>query len=539
MSKESFFRHAAVYGLANLLVQAGSFILVPIYTRCLTPADYGVLEVVSRLAETVGTCLLFGGFRQALLTFYQQAGQDAERRRIISSTLALFGCTCLGGVLVLGLAGPLSGWLSTVVRDGTPAVSAGLVRLAILGILLEPLTQIPLTLIQARLESATYVALTVSQFVVRVTLLIVVVRLLNGGVAGALAATALTAACYGVGLSARELARSAAWPDGAQVRALLRFALPLMPGGLCFFLLHHGDRFFLLRYCPADEVGTYALGYKLALGVGMFSLNPLYMVWSAHMYEVARSPDAPQVFGRAFTRILAVYLFACLGVCLFEDEVVAVLGGAPYARAAQVVAPVLLACFCQAAASLMDAGLYVRRRTGLKLGITLSATAVMLLLYALLIPRYGGMGAAVATLGGFAFLAACTWWTTQRVFPVRYEWPRLVSLLCLAFALWLAARALPPGPWAVPAKAGLWLLGPVLVWQVGLMSAAEKQYAHSLACQAYARVRGAAAWARRPRPAAPAALPRLTGPRIAAGGDVVSPLEVQGSHEVSPNAASR
>ena len=65
----------------------------------------------------------------------------------------------------------------------------------------------------------------------------------------------------------------------------------------------------------------------------------------------------------------------------------------------QGAGPDALACFCQAAASLMDAGLYVRRRTGLKLGVTLSATAVMLLLYAVLIPRYRSMGAAVVNIG--------------------------------------------------------------------------------------------------------------------------------------------
>ena len=73
MNDRSFVKHAAVYGLASLLVQAGGFVLLPLYTHCLTPSDYGVLEVLGRLAETVGTCLMFGGFRQALLTFYQQS----------------------------------------------------------------------------------------------------------------------------------------------------------------------------------------------------------------------------------------------------------------------------------------------------------------------------------------------------------------------------------------------------------------------------------------------------------------------------------
>src|SRR5579884_3232113 len=107
MKNLSFLRHAAVYSMATLLVQAGGFVLLPLYTRCLSPADYGILEVLGRLAETVGTCLLFGGFRQALLTFYQQSDGEGERRRVVGTTLGLVACTCLlGGGLVLPFAEP-------------------------------------------------------------------------------------------------------------------------------------------------------------------------------------------------------------------------------------------------------------------------------------------------------------------------------------------------------------------------------------------------------------------------------------------------
>ena len=510
MNHRAFLKHATVYGLASLLVQAGGFVLLPLYTHCLTPTDYGVLEVLGRLAETVGACLMFGGFRQAVLTFYQQSQDEVHRRRIVSTTLSLFGLTgLLGGGLVLALAGPLTGLLSQFVHHEAPGISPLLLRLAVLGILLEPLSQVPLTLIQARVESARFVSITLAQFLVRVSLCVLLVKFLDGGIAGALGSTLLMGTGFGVWLCARELARGIAWPDLAQVRALLWFALPLVPGGLCFFLLHHGDRFFLLRYCPTEEVGTYALGYKLGMAAGMFSLSPLYMVWSAHMYEVAERDDAPELFGIVFTRILCAYLLVALGLALFQDEVVLWLGGAPYARASAVVAPVLLAYFCQSAASLMDGGLYVRHRTGLKLGITLATTLVMLVLYVLLIPTYGAMGAALATLGGFTFLAAGTWMVTQRVFPVRYEWSRLLTMLVLVIGLWLVSRLLPGAPWAWPVKAGLWLLAPLTLWFTGQMSPGEKEQVRGLTHDAHRRMLDCLAWSRRfgspkkSRPAAP------------------------------------
>ena len=481
ISSRSFVKHAAVYGLAGLLVQVGGFVLLPLYTHYLTPADYGVLEVLSRLAETAGTCLMFGGLRQALLTFYQQSPDEAGRRQVVATMFTLLGTTILlGGGLVLALAEPLRGLLNQFMYAGDAPISTGLLRLALLAVLLEPLSQVPLSLLQARVESVRFVIINVSQFMLRIALCVLFVKYLHGGVAGALASSVVIGVLFGLALCLREVIRSPGRPDLHKLRGLLRFALPLVPGGLCFFILHHGDRFFLLRYRDMQDVGTYALGYKLALAAGMFSLSPLYMVWSSQMYKAAQGDDAPAVFGAAITRILAAYLFVALALALFQEEVVRLLGGTAYERAAAVVAPVLLACFFQSAATLMDSGLYVRHRMGLKLGITLATTAVMLLMYALLIPSYGSMGAAIATLIGFAFLAVCTWAVSRRVFPIRYEWPRLAALLALAIGLWLASRMLPVAWWVWPVKASLWLLAPVLVWCSGLMSPDEKAQVRAL-----------------------------------------------------------
>lgn len=481
ISNRLFVKHAAIYGLAGLLMQAGGFVLLPLYTRYLTPADYGVLEVLSRLAETVATCLMFGGLRQALLTFYQQSPDEAGRRRVVATMLSLLGTTIfVGGGLVLALAEPLSGLLGRFMHTGDAPIGAGLLRLALAAIFFEAFTQVPLTLMQARVESVRFVILNVGQFVLRIALCVLFVKYMHGGVAGALASSAVVGAVFSLALCLREMIRSPGRPDLEQLRGLLRFALPLVPGGLCFFMLHHGDRFFLLRFCDMQDVGTYALGYKLAQAVGMLSLSPLYMVWSSQMYKAAERDDAPVVFGAAITRILAVYLLAALALALFQDDVIRLLGNAAYAQASAVVAPILLAYFFQSAASLMDAGLYVQHRTGLKLGITLATTAVMLLSYALLIPNYGSMGAAFATLIGFAFLAICTWAVLRRVFPIRYEWPRLAGFLGLAIGLWLLSRLLPAAGWTCPLKAGLLLLGPILAWCMGLVSPDEKEQVRSL-----------------------------------------------------------
>jgi O-antigen/teichoic acid export membrane protein len=232
---------------------------------------------------------------------------------------------------------------------------------------------------------------------------------------------------------------------------------------------------------------------------------PLLMVWGPWVYELARLPDAPAVFGRAFTRMQAVYVFAGLGLCLLVDEGIALVGGAAYAESAAVVPVLVLAYFFLTAADLMDGAFYLRRRSDLKSAAALASTALILILYALLIPRWGAAGAAWATLGGLVGHAAVTWWLSQRVFPVGHEAGRQAVMLSLAAGLWLLARPLPMSVWAVPVKLGLWGLWPLALWKLGLVRAEEKVWVRGAVAQGLALLRGTTRTASPPRPNACAA----------------------------------
>jgi O-antigen/teichoic acid export membrane protein len=466
----SFFKHAAVYGAGSMLLQAAGFILLPIYTRYLVPAEFGTVEVASRLGEIFAICLMMPGLRTASHAFFKQLDNEPEQRRLVCTAITLVVSILLlaTGLLMAG-AGPLA---RAFVID-RPSI----LRLAFLVIFFEALGSIPLVLAQARLESSFYVATTSIQFLTKVGLGILFVVVFRWGIYGVLLASVLTSATFAIALTVRELSKGLVWPSKQTLKEMLRFASPFIAGGLGSFLLHDGDRFFLLRYAGEAAVGLYAFGYKMARLVSMFSREPLQTVWAANMYDVAKRPEASVVFGRVFTRIMGAYLLVGLALCLLQNEVTALLGGHQYARAAGVIAPVVLAYGFLAAAELMDSGFYVRRRTGVKFWITLTSTVVILALYALLIPRFGIDGAAFATLLGFVFNAWLTWRQSQRVFAVRYEYRRLATMLLLGALIWGISRFLPSSLWAIPAKLSLWLLWPSLLWWLGVLSSEEKAWA--------------------------------------------------------------
>jgi len=469
MYSQSFLRHALIYGLGSVLVQAASFILLPLYTRYLTPAEYGTLEVLNRLGELAVVFLLFGGIRQAALAFHGQSADGMQRGQVMGSAVVLVCVTALaGGSLLMVLCEPLGRALDVG--------GSGLVRLAVWAMILDGMNFVLLVGPQARQEPVFFVTITATQFLLRVACSILFVVGLGWGVAGVLLATVITAGLHALVLVSQQLLRSRCrlhWPT---LRDMTRFAAVFLPGGLAFFVLNHGDRFILREYGGLEEVGTYALGYKLALAVVLLCRASLGTVWNARLYEAARQPRAPEMFGRVVTRSLAAYLWGGVGLCVFQDEVVHFVGGPFYAAAAGIIPPVVLAYYFLTAADLMDGAFYVQRRPELKTLVALASMLVTFLLYFGLIPIWGASGAALATLVGFMFHGGLTLVISQRVFPVRYERRRLVAAMSAALILWLGSRCLPMSPWAMAVKACCWLALPGFLWAAGLVSPEEKRW---------------------------------------------------------------
>jgi O-antigen/teichoic acid export membrane protein len=483
MSDRSFLRHTAIYGLGNVLVQASAFLLLPLYTRALNPAEYGTLEVLNRIGELAVVCLLFNGFRQAVFAFHCRATSPEEKTRVVASTCA--------GLALLGALGVVVGLIGVPIGASLCGVEAKLLALALSALLLEGAANVLMVLPQARVESGLFVTLTVSSLLARITFSVLFVPVLGWGIFGVLAASVLTAGGVVTVLLVRELARGHVRPSLVCLRSMAHFAFPFLPVGLGFFIINHGDRFVLLRYAGEGEVGIYSLGYKLAMAVGIFSRTPPFMVWSARMYEVARREDAADIFGRVITGILGLYLFVGMGLCFFQNEVVALLSGGRYAAATQVIAPIVLAYLFMAAADLMDGAFFVTGRTSLKTPIALASTVIVCILYAVLIPNFGAAGAAAATLAGCMAHAVFTFFVSRRVFAIRLEPGRLAALLGLAMAMTAVAWALPGEWWAIPLKA-LWLLSaPVILWFGGFFHEDERAMVSSV----LGKVAGRSVWA--------------------------------------------
>ncbi len=97
-------RDALFYSLPTILSGVVSFVMLPIYTKYLTPADYGLLSILD-LSLEIALLLFSAGATAGLMRFYFKAQDPIERNRVLFTAWAsATGLYAIGSVLLFAVA---------------------------------------------------------------------------------------------------------------------------------------------------------------------------------------------------------------------------------------------------------------------------------------------------------------------------------------------------------------------------------------------------------------------------------------------------
>ncbi|MCE5421171.1 MAG: oligosaccharide flippase family protein [Acidithiobacillus sp.] len=391
-------RDTAVYAVGVVLSRLVGFVMIPVYTRVLTPADYGVVETISRLTDIVG--LLVGlGMSEALLRFYNEAKTEQQRGSLISTSLVLTGLATALATLVLLPVAPAV----TRLTFGNAAY-AHLVALALLSMMLGNLGLLPLTLLRAQGRAWEYTALSVVQLVTALSLNILLVVHLRWGVAGVVWSGLLNGGAWSLALVCWLVARHGGRFNARWALALAAYGVPLVPAAIAQFVLHFSDRFFLVRLVPMAEVGVYALAYRVAMLVSVFTgiANTAWWPW---VFARHAAGDEVQTIRRGSAAMLALGSVVCSGVMLSAHPCIRLLAGPSFWRSADYVPWLALAYWFFVSTFVLSVPMRLHNRTRLLAGANVTTAAVCLALNAVAIPRFGAWGAAGVTTFSMGLLA--------------------------------------------------------------------------------------------------------------------------------------
>ena len=462
-------RHTAVYGLGGVLAKAVGFLMLPFYTHYLTPADYGILEILDLSMSLLGMFLNMG--MTAALLRCHAAAQTLEEKQKAVGTAFLF--VMVTGVvtffLALGLVRPASALLFG------PQVPSKYLLVSFASFILSYIANLPRTYLRALEASVAFVAVEMSGLVMILALNIYFIAFLKTGLIGILLSSVIVFSFQTVLLSVWTLRRVGMGFSANLLRQMVGFGLPLIFSNLALFTLNFADRFFLQHLRSLEVVGIYAVGYKFGFMMNYLMVQPFYAMWQSRMYVIHTQPDHPKVFSQMFVLYSLVLIYAGLALSILSPEIVSVMVSSKFSASQDVIPIVAFAYVFYGISYYTQLGMFLTNNTHM-VGMVSAAAAVLNLgLNYVLILHYGMLGAAWATLLSFLAIAIGSYWFSQRVFPLALGIGRVAQAIALGTALYLISRWWTPESWAFALllKGALLAVFPVVLWKARILSPAE------------------------------------------------------------------
>jgi len=462
-------RHTAVYGLANVLDRAISFLMLPVYTRFLTPSDYGILELI-HMTVTLMAVTLGLGIEAAVSRFYFDHEGTEKRNLVVSS--ALLGYSAVACLFVIAIL-PFSGTFARLILDSTDL--GHLFAVALIGLGVSFIQPINLAYLRVRQKSGTLMAVQVSKSLFGLSLIILLVVVKEMGVYGVLLGTMISDLTATVVLTAITLRRTKLRVDWSLLKAMIKFGLPLVPSNLSAYIVQASDRWFVKEYVNMTYTGLYSIGYKFGTLVHQFVTSPFIQIWTPRRFEHFNREGSEYVFARIFTYFCAVSLFVGLMISLLAKETIRIMTTEAFYSAYQVVPVIVLAYIVFSFHYHFNIGILMKKATKYIAYINVANGILNLILNVILIRQFGIWGAAFATLICFVFKASLTFYFSNRFYRILIEWRRLIILFGGAFALYFSGSLIDTGSlWIdIAAKVAVGLSYPVLLYLMRMFDSSE------------------------------------------------------------------
>jgi len=413
--KNRFFRNTSVYLAANIINASIPFLLLPVLTRYLEPAEYGQVAVFQVWISLVGAVCGLSVHGAANRKYFDYENPDKEIGNFIGSCITLLiistaVLTILAYSLrhnITELLGINELWLWL----GIPVAFSNF------------LIQLRLGQWQVRQKAFFYAGFQISRSIIDMLLSLILVITLALGVTGRLSGIVSASCIFGiialVSLRYSKIVSFSWRPD--LMKEALKFGVPLIPHILGAFLLLTVDRAIISGELGLSEAGIYMVAAQLAMAMSIMleAVNKAFSPWLFERLKRDNNKEKLQIV--KFSYFYAAFLLSiALIALLIGDETLKLIAGQKYNAAGEIVGWLFLAQAFRGMYFLFTNYMFFEKRTGLIARITFFFGALHIgILYAF-INQFGVIGAAYAMCISMFLQMLGTWYTASKL--VKMPW---------------------------------------------------------------------------------------------------------------------
>lgn len=438
MNFKSLAKDTVLFTVPSLLGRGIALISIPIYTRVLSPKDYGLFDLIIVFASLINLTVSFE-VSQAVARFYTVEKDTYNKRKYFSTALwftvlcyTVFFCFCF--IYRLDIANFI------FQEPGHHELFAwGLVYVWLNGIYLLVQNQFRWDFKSDKfaLTSITFsLVSTFSGIYLAYVLDLGLLGFLFGLISGVLVSLLLS--LYFLRESFELIF------DFNILIKMLKFSVPLVPSGIAVFVMSYTDRLMISSLMRLEDLGIYSISFRLSSVVGLAMVG-FQMAITPLIYAHYESQDTPKNLAKIFSYFLFCALLILFSISALSQVIIVFITTPEYHIAYETVSFLVFSIIISQM-YIFAPGINIRKKTGYVLLATLSAAVCNFLLNFILIPFLGLIGAAIATLFSSIVLLGVYLYFGQKLYPIPYRVFRImlsISLVISSLVLcdWLSGDA--------------------------------------------------------------------------------------------------
>ncbi len=421
------------FAIAQILTKASGFLLIPIYTRFLTTTDYGIIGYLQVIMQVLSTILMFGFYGAQTRFYYDYKYKPEEMGSFLYSIniyllVVLFLVCSFFTFYGENVFGPF------IDKKSIPFNPYWILILWI--VFFQIFNQIVISYYLCRKNFKRCATLQYVNFLITTTCIIYFIVVLREGALGQIKGLLIGNFLFFT-LFYWDYAKNFRLKFSFnKLKYALSFGLPVVFHLLASVSLNFIDRVILERYVSLADLGIYTLGYQVGMVMSVL-VNSFNQAWAPNYYDLMKDKNLNHSWHvkRVFYIWLGVIGTICLIGSMWSKELLLFLTPAKFHKSAQIVPIIIFSYVINGLYFFAVNPILFFKKTKFLPFTTGTAAILNIMLNFLLIPKYGIMGAAYATVISFMFMAVSVYLISLRLFNPGYNILKVgIVLSCLVIS---------------------------------------------------------------------------------------------------------
>ncbi|WP_306353550.1 lipopolysaccharide biosynthesis protein [Flavobacterium sp. '19STA2R22 D10 B1'] len=406
-------KNTTIYALGDIIPRLLGFISFPILTRYLSPADYGIVNYVN----TLTTFLLTFGFlcmNTYYLVYFYRCDNEVEQKKLLGNLSSFVIGLNLALVFLLLLFGKYIFALLNSNIDFYPYIV-----IAILTNFFNIFSVLPSALYRLLEKPLLLTIINVSRGIVTLVITLVLVMYFDYTALGVLYAALIVNVVYAF-VFLYTTRNYIIWNfNFPQIKKILIFSLPLVPGTLAYYVTTISDRILIDKYLNLNDLGIYSTAATLALILNIFSYGA-YKAFEPFIFKNWGNEGFLKTFENIRNGFVYILLIGVLCLSIFSKEFYLIMTNVKFHSAYWFVPMIIIGVYSSSLSMLYGTIITAKEKTKVNSLISIIGAAISIVLNVLFLPRFGLITAAlVSSLAMTIMLLLSIWYSQLKISHLR------------------------------------------------------------------------------------------------------------------------